>query len=89
MPSPLVEYSTHARENEMKEGSNSARHGCILVLMASALVGTFFLAVINWTIAPMDASWLLIAAKECAHSVLLPFVGRTNLASLGKDGMRP
>lgn len=73
----------------MKETSNSARDGCILVLMTSALVGTFFLAVINWTIAPMDASCLLTVAKECAYSVLLPFVGRTSLASLRKDGKRP
>ena len=73
----------------MKEGSNSAGQGCILVLMASALVGAFFLAVINWTIAPMNASWLLTAAKECAHSVLLPLVSQTSLASLRKDGKRP
>jgi hypothetical protein len=75
MPSSLAGYSTHAREDEMSERSGSARPGWIFVLMAVALVGTFLQVVINSALAPMDANWLLMAAKHCAHSVWFPFVG--------------
>lgn len=75
MPSSLAEYSIHAREDEMREKTGSARPGWIFVLMAVALVGTFLEVVINSALAPMDASWLLMAAKHCVHSVWLPFVG--------------
>lgn len=75
MPSPWLQYSTHAREDEMRERSGSARLGWIFVLMAIALVGTFLELVINSAIAPMNASWLVMAARHCAHSVWFPFVG--------------
>ena len=60
----------------MRERSDSALPGCIFVLMAVALVGTFLQALINSALAPMNASWLLMAARACAHSVCLPLVGR-------------
>ena len=88
MPSPLAEYSTHAREDEMRERSGSARPGWIFVLMAIALVGTFLQVVINSALAPMDASWLLMAAKHCAHSLWFPFVaGRQAFWRRSRMGM--
>jgi hypothetical protein len=75
MPSSLAEYSTHAREDEMRERRDNALPGCLFLLMAIALVGTFLQALINSALAPMNASWLLMAARACAHSVCLPFVG--------------
>lgn len=75
MPSSLVEYSIHAREDEMRERSDNARPGWIFALMAIALVGTFLQVVINSALAPMNVSWLLMAATHCAHSVWFPFVG--------------
>ena len=75
MPSSLAEHSTHVREEEMRERRDHALPGCIFVLMAIALVGTFLQALINSALAPMNASWLLMAARACVHSVCLPFVG--------------
>jgi hypothetical protein len=75
MPSPLAEYSIHAREDDMRGRSGSARPGWIFVLMAVALAGTLLQVVINSALAPMNASCLLMAAKHCAHSLWLPFVG--------------
>ena len=74
MPSFLAGYSTHAREDEMSKRSGSARPGWIFVLMAIALVGTFLQVVVNSALAPMNTSWLLMAAKHCAHSVWLPLL---------------
>jgi hypothetical protein len=59
----------------MRERSGSARPGWIFVLMAIALVGTFLQVLINAALGPMDASWLLMAAKHCAHSLWFPLVG--------------
>lgn len=60
----------------MGERSDSALPGCIFVLMAVALVGTFLQVLIDSALAPMSASSLLMAARTCAHSVCLPLVGR-------------
>ena len=92
MPSSLAEYSTHVREEEMKERSDSTQPGWIFVLMVVTLGATFLEVVINWAMAPMNGNWLLMAAKACAYSVCLPFVGgrRGFLdASLRNDGTRP
>lgn len=98
MTSPLAEHSTHAREDEMREKSDTARPSWIFVLMAIALVETFLQVVINSALAPMNASWLLVAAKHCAHSVWFPFVGgrhafwrrgRMSLASSRNHETRP
>lgn len=75
MPSSLAEYSTHAREDEMRETSGGARPGWIFVLKAIALAETFLLAVINSALAPIDGSWFLMAAKHCALSVWFLFAG--------------
>jgi hypothetical protein len=92
MPSSLAEYSTHVREEEMTERSDSTRPGWIFVLMVVTLGATFLEVVINWAIAPMNGNWLLMAAKACAYSVCLPFVGGRHEffnASLRNDGTRP
>ena len=92
MPSSLAEYSTHAREEEMKERSDSTRTGWILVLMVVTLTATFLEVVINWAMAPMNGNWLLMAAKAGAYSVGLPLVGGRHKfrgASLRNDGKRP
>lgn len=75
MPSSLAEYSTHVREEEMKERSDSTRPGWIFVLMVVTLGATSLEVVINWAMAPMNGNWLLMAAKACAYSACLPFVG--------------
>ena len=59
----------------MKETSDSTRPGWIFALMVVTLGATFLEVVINWTIAPMNGNWLLMAAKACTYSVYLPFVG--------------
>jgi hypothetical protein len=79
MPSSLAEYSTHAREDEMRERRDNAVPGCIFLLMAIALVGTFLQALINSALAPMNASWLLMAARACA----IAFVCRLLAAGTG------
>jgi len=92
MPSSLAEQSSHAREEEMNERSDSTRPGWIFLLMVVTLGATFLEVVINWAIAPMNGNWLLMAAKACAYSVCLPFVGGRHefcAASLRNDGARP
>ena len=92
MPSPLAEYSTHAREEEMKKRSDSTRPGWIVVLMVVTLGATFLELVINWAMAPLNGNWLLMAAKACAYGVCLPFVGSRHEfcdASVRNDWTKP
>lgn len=82
----------------MRERSGSARPGWIFVLMAIALVGTFLQVVVDSALAPMNANWLLMAARHCVHSLWFPFVGgrlafwqrgRISMALSGNRETRP
>jgi len=42
---------------------------------AIGLLGTFLQTMIDWAVAPANASCFLVAAKEWVSSVWLPFVG--------------
>jgi hypothetical protein len=75
----------------MKERSDNTRPGWIFVLMVVTLGATSLELVVNWAIAPLNGHCLLIAAKACAYSVCLPFVGGRHEfceASLRNDGAR-
>ena len=75
----------------MKERSDNTRPSWIFVLMVVAVGATFLEVVVNWAIAPMNGNWLLMAAKACAYSVCLSFVGGQHEfcdASLRSDGAR-
>jgi hypothetical protein len=50
-------------------------HQSNFVPKAIGLLGTFFQTMIDCAVAPTNASYLLLAAKEWVSSVWLPFVG--------------
>jgi hypothetical protein len=60
----------------MKERSKTALHGCNHSLTAIALIETSAIALVNFLLAPMNASGFLTGARECVGNAWLAPVRR-------------